>query len=333
MKPPTLWLTLIIFATLILLPGLSTAAVAEAAIPLQKPQEATATTTTTRPMQPGRPWPTPALEMASHLWLERPFALPDNTLTAPFYPFGSDGRGMYLIHHGADIANPMETPILSVAPGSVLYAGTDITRTLGPKPNFYGNAVIVRLDLDYANRPLFILYGHLSRVLVAEGQQVNVGDVIGLVGMTGIALGPHLHLEVRLGENSYEWTQNPDLWLAPLPGQGVLAGRLVDEDGRIWDRAHILLYRTSPSRRLVHETFAYIDFWDIRPDPVFAETFAIPDLPAGEYVLETSINGNYYTKDVQIKAGETTVISWTIPSLFFNRPIYPLPRSHPLRFV
>lgn len=333
MKPSTLWLTLIAFATLILIPGPSAA---EAAIPLeQKPQEATVTPAATRPspLQPGRPWPIPALETASHLWLERPFALPHNTLAAPFYPFGSDGRGMYLIHHGADLANPMETPILSVSPGTVMYAGTDITHTLGPKINFYGNAVVVQLDIDYANRPIFVLYGHLSRILVAEGQQVSVGDVIGLVGMTGIALGPHLHLEVRLGENSYDWTQNPDLWLAPQTANGVLAGRLVDEDGRIWDRAHILLYRTSPSRQLVRETFAYIDFWDIRPDPALAETFVIPDLPAGEYILETSINGGYYTKDVQIKAGETTVISWTIASPLFNRPIYPPPRSYPPRLM
>jgi len=331
MKSATFWPILIVYTALLFVLGHSMARVAEAAVTIQKTQH-TAAINVARPMQPSRPWPTPAAEASSHLWLERPFVPPDNELASPYYPFGSDGRGHYLIHHGADIANPMGTPIINVAPGRVVFAGTDITRTIGLWPNFYGEAVVVQLDANYADRSVFVLYGHLSRVLVTEGQQINTGDVIGLVGMTGIALGPHLHLEVRLGENSYDWTQNPDLWLAPLPGQGILAGRLVDEDGRIWDRAHLLLYRTSPKRQLVREAFTYIDFWNIRPDPMFAETFVLADLPAGEYRLETMINGKYYTKDVQVKAGETNYVSWTIPSSLFDLPVTPPPRRL-MRFV
>lgn len=333
MKTPTISLTLIVFFALNLLLDRGTAAFAEAVLPAQMPLKAAAIPFGANVMEPGRLWPTPTSETGSHLWLEYPFAPPDNLFPSPYYPFGSDGRGQYLIHHGADIANPMGTPVLSVAPGRVIYAGTDITQTIGLKSNFYGNVVIVQLEMSYANRPIFVLYGHLSSVLVTENQSVGIGDRVGLVGMTGVALGPHLHLEVRLGENSYDWTQNPDLWLAPPAGQGVLAGRLVDEDGRVWDEAHILLYRTSSSRQLVAETFTYIDFWDIRPDPTLGETFVIPNLPVGEYVLETIINGGYYTKDVYVTDGEVTFVPWTIPSPLYSHPVSPPPVRRPLRFA
>jgi murein DD-endopeptidase MepM/ murein hydrolase activator NlpD len=42
------------------------------------------------------------------------------------------------------------------------------------------------------------MYAHLSRVLAAPGEQVTVGTLLGLVGATGEATGPHLHFEVRV---------------------------------------------------------------------------------------------------------------------------------------
>ena len=49
---------------------------------------------------------------------------------------------------------------------------------------------------------VYLLYGHLSQVSVATGQRVAPGDLVGAVGMTGIAIGPHLHVEMRLGANT-----------------------------------------------------------------------------------------------------------------------------------
>jgi len=85
--------------------------------------------------------------------------------------------------------------------------------------------VVQELDQPFEGQPVYVLYGHLSEVLVAVGQHLEPGEVLGLVGMTGVAIGNHLHLEVRLGRNDYEHTLNPLLWLRPEPGQGVMSGR------------------------------------------------------------------------------------------------------------
>ena len=56
----------------------------------------------------------------------------------------------------------------------------------------YGRFVIVDHDLDYLT-----LYAHLDKILVAEGDVVAQGQVLGTVGSTGNSTGPHLHFEIR----------------------------------------------------------------------------------------------------------------------------------------
>ena len=82
-------------------------------------------------------------------------------------------------------------------------------------------------------QPLYTLYGHLSEIDVQVGQQVTAGQQIGKVGQAGIATGSHLHFEVRLGENTYQASRNPELWLTPhldANGQpmGAIAGSFLD---------------------------------------------------------------------------------------------------------
>lgn len=86
------------------------------------------------------------------------------------------------VHRGVDIALPEGTPVRSMAPGRVRFAGTQ---------GDYGNVVWV----DHGGTVLAV-YAHLSRVDVAMGQAVGPGQVLGLSGQSGNASGPHLHFEV-----------------------------------------------------------------------------------------------------------------------------------------
>ncbi|WP_197983507.1 M23 family metallopeptidase [Aeromicrobium sp. CFBP 8757] len=87
-------------------------------------------------------------------------------------------------HTGLDFAGPSGSEIVSVAAGTVTSAGYD---------GSYGNRTVVTLDDG-----TMISYSHQSRFVVAAGDQVTPGQVIGYSGSTGNVTGPHLHLEVEL---------------------------------------------------------------------------------------------------------------------------------------
>lgn len=89
-------------------------------------------------------------------------------------------------HKGVDIAAPKGTSVFASAEGRVLRIGYDA--------GGYGNFI----ELSHPNG-MTTLYGHLSRVDVASGDQIATGGRIGLVGSTGYSTGPHLHFEVRRG--------------------------------------------------------------------------------------------------------------------------------------
>jgi murein DD-endopeptidase MepM/ murein hydrolase activator NlpD len=87
-------------------------------------------------------------------------------------------------HPGLDLSADYGTPVHATADGIVESAGWD---------GDYGNAIMLKHGYGIATR-----YGHLSRMAVRAGQTVHRGDVIGYVGATGRATGPHLHYEVLL---------------------------------------------------------------------------------------------------------------------------------------
>ncbi len=80
------------------------------------------------------------------------------------------------------------------------------------------------MTLATRDRRSIPIYAHMSKIIAVVGQHVETGDVLGLVGDTGATTGPHLHFEVRLGENTFYSTYNPELWMAPPQGWGVLVG-------------------------------------------------------------------------------------------------------------
>ncbi len=267
-------------------------------------------------VKPGRLWSTftPPASGNDHFWVARPFA-PSiaNQLAAPSYQFGSTAGNSYRPHHGVDIANPFGTPVLSGVDGEVIHAGPDDTILIGPYNNFYGNTVVIRLDrrLPVAGGRLdvYLLYGHLSQVNVAVGQIVRPEDVVGQVGMTGIAIGPHLHVEMRLGANTYQHSVNPYLWLQPLEGTGAVAVRLLTAEGRTIPGARLTLARFENNvavwGRLIE---TYLDTENVSPDPAWGENGAMDGAEAGLYYLVGVVNGESIRAELTVKAGETTFV-------------------------
>lgn len=104
--------------------------------------------------------------------------------------------GEEAFHPGVDIAAPSGTPVRAAADGIVIGAGREEAG--------YGNEIVIDHGFGIATR-----YGHLRRIFVVEGQEVRQGQVIGAVGMTGRATGPHLHYEVLV----HETPVNPSKYL------------------------------------------------------------------------------------------------------------------------
>jgi murein DD-endopeptidase MepM/ murein hydrolase activator NlpD len=95
--------------------------------------------------------------------------------------------------NGVDIGAPTGTSIYAAAAGVVIVAKNN-----GGWNGGYGNYVVIQHSNGTQT-----LYAHMSKVLVTTGDSVDGGDVIGKVGRTGEATGPHLHFEVRGALNPF----------------------------------------------------------------------------------------------------------------------------------
>lgn len=87
------------------------------------------------------------------------------------------------MHTGVDFAAPTGTPIFATGNGVIVRAEHDHS----------GYGLMVKIDHGFGYRTL---YAHLSKISVRVGQRVSRGEVLGLVGSTGLSVGPHLHYEV-----------------------------------------------------------------------------------------------------------------------------------------
>ncbi len=121
----------------------------------------------------------------SILWAATPTIIPVHGYPSATFGYRRDPfNGKRDFHPGVDISAPWGNKVIAPADGLVLSAG----RWLG-----YGKLIILRHKFGITTR-----YGHLGRIAVKAGQEVQKGDIIGYVGSTGRATGPHLHYEVRL---------------------------------------------------------------------------------------------------------------------------------------
>ena len=247
---------------------------------------------------------------------QRPFSPVFNTFVDPSYPYGSTQFGALAPHHGVEIENPTGTPVLAVEDGVVVVAGSDAHSVYGPWENFYGNLVVLEHYLPGMEEPVYTLYGHLSTVKVKVGQMVKVGEPIGEVGMTGTATGSHLHFEVRAGENLYNHTRNPALWLLPhnVKNQqaGVLAGKFDNAQG---DPIHFTVKAEyypdpdeAPDKIYFIETYA-TDIDSIESDSNYQENFVLTDLPPGHYRIAISTSGKWTERWVEVEPGKLSFVT------------------------
>ncbi len=127
------------------------------------------------------------LEKKEKMWASRPAIQPINNkdLTQLHTIFGMRMHpilGYVRPHNGLDFVSPKGSPVYATGDGRVEFAGFST----------YGNVVYIDHGFNFETR-----YAHLTNYIVAPGQLIKRGQIIGYVGNTGLSAGPHLHYEVH----------------------------------------------------------------------------------------------------------------------------------------
>ena len=277
---------------------------------LPSPTSTTTAEAAWRPPAYPVPW---ALHPYDHFYFSRPIASQDIKLPLSNYRYGNVFFGEH-VHTGMDIPSDMRKPVLAAGDGKVIWSGYGLYRGGVRLDDPYGISVVIKHSFGYRGEPLFTVYAHLDEAIVQEGDLVRAGDQVGMVGDTGHTTGPHLHFEVRVGENDYFATRNPALWLAPPQGWGVLVGRIESGYGRELENQAVYVHSNIDLEAEEDEN----EFWivntytkeNITPDPYYQENLVLPDLPAGYYRVSIPYAGIMFSEVIEIKPGEVTYFTF-----------------------
>ena len=255
--------------------------------------------------------PDTVLEGMRHTWFRRPIAPDDQPYIDQTYRYGSTMGGNFQQHQGVEFNNADGTPVHAIGDGVVVFAG----------PAEQGaNTVAIRHDRRLRGLYLYSVYYHNTALLASVGRRVRAGDVIATVGNTGRATNDHLHLEIHAtprdsvslvvdpNERYPKYTVNPELWIEPLPGTGIVAGQVWDGRGRPVSQARVYgLIKAEPQETPFSFAEAYGEH--NHPDPVYREHFAVSDVAPGEYTLSVLVDGRRVTKRIRVAAGQ---VAWVV---------------------
>jgi murein DD-endopeptidase MepM/ murein hydrolase activator NlpD len=247
-------------------------------------------------------------------WFGRPIRQCDNPHIDQTYRWGSTMGGNFQPHQGVEFNNPDGTPVLAIGPGVVAFSGPAERGAL---------TVAIRHDSlltleDGSSLFVYSVYYHNNELLTQVGGRVARGDTIARVGHTGRATNDHLHLEVHaspIDSIKYvvdpevrfpPYVTNPELWIEPLPGTGLIAGRVYDTEGILVEQTRIYGI-TKPEPR--ETPFAFAETYGPRnnPSPMYGENFAISDVPAGVHTLRAKIGDRWIERRVTVAPG---VMTW-----------------------
>ena len=271
-----------------------------------------------RPPLYDTPW---ALGPFDHFYFSRPIAADEVNWPVADYRYGGIFFGN-TIHTGIDIPAPRNTPVLAAANGRVVSAGYGLFTGTNNPDDPYGLAVTIRHDFGYQGRRLYTVYAHMDKILVTEGQDVKTGDVLGLVGTTGQTTGPHLHFEVRTERNSYYATLNPELWLAPPQGWGVLVGRLENTNGSLLDKQDVYVRNRETNQKWTVRSYGD---QTVNSDDYYRENVVLSDLPAGQYEVQIDyLDADPQVLQVEIHPGAVSYFKFR-GKLNFNTSLPPTP--------
>ena len=242
-----------------------------------------------------------------HFIFQRPIRPPANTSVDVTYRYASTANGTRDPHHGVEFLNKFGTPVYAAGDGTVIFAGPDTEAIYSPWINYYGNVIVIQ----HADQ-MFTLYAHLSKILVEAGTSVRAGEEIGEVGQTGVAIGSHLHFEVRRGNaEDYFSAQNPELWLAPNLDEraqpcGALAISALNHDGKLAKHAEFTLqYFDDQNRGSTNILYGVSYSADMLKGD---ENATMGDLPAGKYRMVLQYNGQRFERWLQVESGRLTQI-------------------------
>ena len=244
-----------------------------------------------------------------HFLFVRPITADEVNWPLADYRYGGIFPGIEppIVHTGIDIPNARGTPVVAAGPGKVVWAGYGLFDRKDRDTDPYGLAVAIKHDFGYENRNLYTVYAHMDRIDVIEGQRAETGTQLGVVGTTGFTTGPHLHFEVRIETNSFYATRNPELWIVPPQGWGVLVGRMLNSNGSLLTKQYLTVESLESGRK-----WSVISYGEttVISDDFYKENVVLSDLPKGKYKLIIDYLEDQYTTEISINPGAVTYFTF-----------------------